>query len=358
MPTIGMPRIAIEFKSAGLTAIQRSERGIALLILKDDTNKVQHSYTFTNLADVNEDDFTADNYKYIKLAFEGKPYKLMIENYSVTRNLATLLTDISTKKFNYFSMPVQEEGDKEKLISWHDDIRKRKDKTIKLVQYDAPEDNDHVLNWSTSEVKYKGVEYKENEFTPIISSLLAGLSLQRSSTYLVINGIESCSLEHAEDEDKAVNEGKLFLTFDGEKYKIARGVNSLVTYTQDQGEDFSKIRIIEGMDLVKDDIRDTFNDFYVGKILNTYANKQQFIALINRVYFKELENTVLEATANNYVDISMELNRKYAIKRGKNVDDMTDFQIKSYNTGSNVFLDGGLSFLDAMEDLVIRFNLD
>ena len=36
MPTIGMPKIQIEFRSQGLSAIQRSERGIVLLLLKDD----------------------------------------------------------------------------------------------------------------------------------------------------------------------------------------------------------------------------------------------------------------------------------------------------------------------------------
>ena len=109
------------------------------------------------------------------------------------------------------------------------------------------------------------------------------------------------------------------------------------------------------MHLIKDDIRETWNNHYVGKILNTYANKQQFIALINRVYFAELKNSVLEDTDKNRVDIDFEACYRYAVKRGAKVDEMTDQQIKEFNTGANVFLNGRISILDAMEDLYINF---
>ena len=95
-----------------------------------------------------------------------------------------------------------------------------------------------------------------------------------------------------------------------------RQVNTYTGDNEKKGEDFSKIKIVDAMHLIKDDIRDTFDKYYVGKVSNTYANKQQFIAMINRVYFAELKGLVLQDTDKNRVDINIEENLRYAVKRG------------------------------------------
>lgn len=359
MPTIGMPRVQIEFESMGLTAIQRSERGVVLLILKEENIIEKSRYKFASLADAmeKEEEFSAEVYEHIKFAFEASPYFMKVELYDgTTRTLTDLLRDLVLDRFNWYAAPNAPDEDVDAILSWHKDIITKKDKTIKFVAFQEVADDESIIDWETPRVVYDGVEKTGQEFTGLVAAELAALPLTRSFTYFTWPKVTDADLPFAEDEDAAVNAGKLFLTYDGEKYKIARGVNSLTTYHEDKGEDFSKIRIVEAMHLIKDDIRDTFNNFYVGKILNKYENKQQFIALINQVYFKQLEDTVLEAQGNSRVDIDMVENRFYAIKRGAPVEDMTDMQIKTYNTGSNVFLTGTVSLLDAMEDLKITFR--
>ncbi|MFR8426898.1 MAG: hypothetical protein ACLVCH_04125 [Roseburia inulinivorans] len=71
--------------------------------------------------------------------------------------------------------------------------------------------------------------------------------------------------------------GELIIVFDGKKYKIGRGVNSLVTFTTEKTEDVRFIKIVEGMDLYMDDIRETYEENYVGKIINDYDGKQMFV---------------------------------------------------------------------------------
>lgn len=356
MPTIGMPKIKIQFESQGLTAIQRSERGIVLLLLKGETPEEQGSYKLNTLLDLPEKvPFSEQNAKLIRLAFEAKPRRVLVEVYGDKNPLSQITKKLELVKFNYYAAPNAPKEDFDKIKSWHKRMTGEKDLTIKLVAFDYPADDETVINWVTDRIVYDGVEYTGKEFTALVASELAGLPLTRSFTYFVWPLISDASLAYADDEDKAVNEGKLFLTYDGEKYKVARGVNSLTTYHAKKGEDFSKIKIVDAMHLIKDDIRDTFENFYVGKILNNYANKQQFIALINRVYFVELRGTVLEETDRNRVDIDVPANLRYAIKRGADTDKMTTQQIKEFNTGSNVFLDGYVSLLDAMEDLYINF---
>lgn len=90
-----------------------------------------------------------------------------------------------------------------------------------------------------------------------------------------------------DDPNDRINNGELIIVFDGKKYKIGRGVNSFVSFTATKGEDIRKIKIVEGMDLYMDDIRDTFEEYYVGKVINDYDNKQAFVAAIG-AYHKEL----------------------------------------------------------------------
>ena len=68
MPTQGMPKVKIQFESMGLTAIQRSERGIALLLLTETEIQGTGSYRFTSVADAVtvEDEFSPEVFKYIQ----------------------------------------------------------------------------------------------------------------------------------------------------------------------------------------------------------------------------------------------------------------------------------------------------
>lgn len=356
MPTIGMPKVKIVFESAGLTAIQRSELGIVLLLIKGTNPNEMGSYKFKSLIDVPEDvEFSEETMRLIKFAYQANPRRMLVEVYGEGNPLKEVLYKLQLVKFNYYAAPNASEDDIDIIKTWHMQIVNEKDKTIKFVAYDYQADHETVINWSVPRIIYDKKEYTGQETTALIASQLAALPLTRSFTYFSWPLLTYADLPYAEDEDKAVNEGRLFLTYDGEKYKIARGVNSLTTYHARKGEDFSKIKIVDSMHLIKDDIRDTWNEFYVGKILNTYANKMQFIALINRVYFVELRNTVLEDSDRNKVDIDVEANLRYAIKREAKVDEMTNQQIREFNTGSNVFLDGYVSILDAMEDLYINF---
>ena len=148
----------------------------------------------------------------------------------------------------------------------------------------------------------------------------------------------------------------LFDEQDGDGVKIARACNSLTTFTTDKGEDFRYIKIIEGIDMVTDDIRDTFKKYYVGKVINDYDHKMLFISAI-LVYFSEIEGNVLDKDAGNTVDINETYQKSYAALKGEDVDDMTVQQIREYNTGDNVYLAGSVKFVNAMENLNIDFTM-
>lgn len=80
--------------------------------------------------------------------------------------------------------------------------------------------------------------------------------------------------------DEAINKGELILYHDGEKVKVARAVNSLVTTTKEKGGSFKKIKIVDAMHMIHDDIKKTAEDSYLGKYANSYDNKCLLITAI------------------------------------------------------------------------------
>ena len=205
-----------------------------------------------------------------------------------------------------------------------------------------------IVNFTTDNIKVGTKTYGTSEFCPRIAGILAGLPLNRSATYYVLSEVESITESETSDED--VDNGKLILINDGTKIKIARGVNSLTEFTNEKGQDFSKIKIVEAIDMIRDDVRPTFEDEFVGKVENSYDNKIVFIAAINK-YFKDLASRgVLYDQFDNKAEIDVEATREW-LSQTKDVSAWEDEQIKTANTGTNVFVKANIQIQDAIEDL-------
>ena len=161
----------------------------------------------------------------------------------------------------------------------------------------------------------------------------------------------------SETPDADVDNGKLILINDGTKIKIARGVNSLTTTSDSKGDDFKKIKIMEAVDMIRDDIRTTFEDEFVGQMENSYDNKILFIAAVNK-YFSDLAGQgVLYDRFDNKADIDIEAARAWLAEH-KDVSDWDDEQIKTANTDTNVFVKANIQVQDAIEDLNFQIYME
>ncbi|MGE1061804.1 phage tail sheath C-terminal domain-containing protein [Megasphaera paucivorans] len=367
----GLPQVLINFRTKGTTAIKRSARGIVAMILRCETTDVINNYKISDVSDI-PGTFNDDAKDLIEKCLDGTPLKILLYTLpassveSATKTQADVLKMLVSIKWNWLCAPTATSADQIELTSWIKSMRTNKKKTFKAVLAAQEADNEGVVNFCTNNIKVQtGTDTSGNavykiytalQYTARIAGILAGLALDRSATYFKLTEIES--VEVYEDIDSLINEGQLLLfdEQDGDGVKIARACNSLTTFTTDKGEDFRYIKIIEGIDLVTDDIRDTFKKYYVGKVINDYDHKMLFIAAI-LVYFSEIEGNVLDKDAGNSVDINETYQRNYAILKGANVDDMTAQQIREYNTGDTVYLAGSVKFVNAMENLNIDFSM-
>lgn len=384
----GAPQVLITFKTKATTAIARSARGIVVMILKNEKTDTLGYYKINDVTDIPTEGLTEANVDLIKKCLLGTPLRVLVytipddsvESSTVTQS--SVLKQIANVKWNYICNPTGDAQDMEDLASWIKTMRNNKYKTFKAVVANQEADDKGVINFCTGNIRVLNPEYTAAEagsavvgeavvssdeeyitysaaqYTARIAGILAGLALDRSATYYQLDEVVSC--EAYEDIDSLINDGQLLLfdEQDGNGVKIARACNSLTTFTTDVGEDFRYIKIVECIDMITDDIRDTFKTSYIGKYINDYDHKMNFINAI-LIYFKELKGNVLDnsPTAINTVDIDVEAQKDYATLHGDDPSTMTDQQIREYNTGTKVMLEGRITPVNAMEDLTVNFMM-
>lgn len=352
---MGLPEIKITFSRKAATFISRSGRGMVVLILQD-TTRDQIITPYMAVDEVDSGDWTATNMDYIRMVFKGGPSRLVCVRAVPDGegiNLADTLKLFDAINFDYMAMPGFKPGDGDTVKAF---LKKQRQKggKAKAVLPSFAGDYEGIINFVMDDIMAvweDGQEvksYTAAEYCCRMAGILAGLPLTRSSTYYVLDEIVDLEQTAAPDDD--IDAGKLILVFDGEKYKIGRGVTSLVTVSETAPEDFKKIKIVEGADLIRNDIYTTFEDTFVGKLNNTYDNKQNFVGAC-RAYFTELLDTVLDREEENYVEIDRAANEAYLKGQGRDTEDMSAQKIAEANTGSSLFLSGKIKFLDAMEDL-------
>lgn len=350
---MGLPTIDIRFSTLAVSAVQRSQRGIVALILRDATKTVA-LYEYMTSGSVDAEDWTDENLQYIKDAFMGVPSRvIVVRGDTLDADYTAELTVLQNKKWNWLAIPDIAPDDVADIATWIKAQRASK-KTLKAVLPNHVGDHEGIVNFTTEAILVDSNTYTASQYTSRVAGVLAGLSLDRSSTYYEFPEVESIT-EQA-DPSSAIDDGALLLIKQDDKIKIGRGVNSLTTTSVSKGKQFKKIKIIEGMDLIQEDISRTFNDEYVGKVNNSYDNQVLFITAVN-AYLRGLEGTVLDPSFVNFVGVDVVAQRDSWEEIGIDTSEMTDQDIKEKAFESNVYLKGNFKFLDAMEDISMAITL-
>ena len=358
---MGLPEIKITFQRKASAAIRQGSRGLVAVVL-DDATKDQFLTPYTRWQEVAEEDWAEESLQALKLVFKGSPQRVVAVRLLKEEEAADLkgtLDEILPLNMDYLVYPGFTAADRETVKNFIATAY-LDGKKVKAVLPDYDADDPHIINFTTPSVTAKWpeeeepVEYTGAQYCCRIAGILAGLPLMQSCTYYELTEVVDAEL--AADPDTEIDAGRLIIVFDGEKYKLGRGVTSLVTVTESMPEDLKKIKIMEGMDVIRYDIYSTFEDVYVGKVANSYDNKQIFVGAVNN-YFRQMYGSVLDGNEENYVQVSAEGNRKYLEGNGVDTSEMTDQELLEANTGSHLFLEGECRFLDAMEDLDLTMNM-
>ncbi|MGB9813529.1 MAG: phage tail sheath subtilisin-like domain-containing protein [Thermovenabulum sp.] len=356
---MGLPAINIIFKEVAATAFQRGERGIVALILKDTNVPATNPFTVTTVSDI-PTTLSEANKEQIQLALMGyiRPSRKVIVY--VLPNTATDYTEaqnyLETVKWDYVAVPGIQAAETTAFATWIKNLRDTKNKKVKAVLPNTAADHEGIINFATQQIVTADKTYTTAEYCSRIAGMLAGTPLTISATFAPLPEVIDCDKLTKDEMDTAINQGKLILYNDGEKIKIARAVNSLVTTTQDKGESFKKIKIVDAMDMIYDDIKKTAEDYYIGKYANSYDNKCLLISAI-QAYFDQLELDGILDKGKNSVGIDLDAQIAYLKSLGYDVDSMQEQEIKEANTRDKVFLKASIKILDAIEDITLNINI-
>ena len=353
---MSLPNVMINFKQTGATAIQRGERGIVALVLNGETQEVHELNNIKDAAGIAQ--LTDKQKEYIQLAFMGyiKPPKKVIivfrgsegEDYNQAQEV------LESLKWDYLAIPEIESGDVASMVVWMTGLNKK----CKVVLPNATTaDTEKVINFTTTNIKTTLGDYTTSEYTSRIAGLLAGTPMTISATFAPLKEVIGFDQLTKEQMDEAISKGQLILYHDGEKAKIARGVNSFTTTTQDKGESFKKIKIVDAMHMIEDDIKTTCEDSYIGKYSNSYDNKCVLITAIQAYLDQLVLEGILDADFKNVVEIDVEQQRNYLKSIGVDMENMKELDIKKANTRDRVFLKSQIKILDAIEDIVLSVSI-
>ena len=346
---MGLPEIFISFQTAAVSAITRSARGTVALILADATEGGETEAVYESLAEVPENLFTAENYRILSLAFKAAPTKVIVLR--AGEEAETVLSALDRIQFDWLAAPALEN---ETVISYIQSQRS-KGRGIKAVVAGAnAPDCEGIVNLCISGLVLEDGTIEAADYTARIAGVLAALPLNRSATYAPLAEVVSCG--GYDDPDAEVDAGKLIVVSGRDGYRLGRAVNSLTTLTPDKAAPFQKIKIVEGIDLIRTDIAKAFESGYIGKVLNDYDNKLLLVTAINS-YLAGLAGDVLDKTAENRCFVSLRGQKSYLQSQGTDTGAMKDAEILRANTGSQVFLEATLTFCDAMEDLSLTISM-
>lgn len=379
---MGAPSIDISFIEKAVSAITRGERGIVMLWVKDTLPApAVNPVTVVTESDIPEglSDVTVEQVKLAMIGYVNAPKKVIMYCMGIAEDAEKAAVDTGYKKamaaaetirFDYLAIPtVETDGKGEDIATWVKTMRGTKKKKIKAVLPNVAADNEGIINFTTEKnIKTETVTGKDGEKTTVdtvytaeqycarIAGLIAGTPMTIACTYAPLPELSDCT--RLTDNDTPVDKGEFIIFYDGEKVKVVRGVNSFITTIDNKGNSFKKIKIVEAMDMINDDIVKTAQDSYLGKYANTYSNKCLLITAISS-YFAQLKRD--DIVSSYSVKLDAEAIRIYLKGKGqqttlddgtiKEVDECSDEEIITADTGASVFLTGNVKILDAIEDI-------
>jgi hypothetical protein len=349
-----LPNINIAFSTQAARSVERSQKGIVALILRD-TN-ANGGHVLTSVTQI-PDTLGVENKEYISRAFIGyvnPPRKVLVYVLpNEAEDLTEALTYLKTQTFDYLAGPPNITiAECTTIVNWIK-TQRLDGFTPKAVLPNTVADSEAIINFTTDGIKDGSTEYTAAEYCSRIAGIIAGTPMTISCTYGLLPEVTNVNRLSKDDMDIAINSGKFLIFYDGEKVKAGRGINSLQTLTQEKGEAFKKIKVVEAIDMIRSDIKKTVEDNYIGKYTNSYDNKCLLVSAIN-MYFTSLEDDGILERGTSVVEIDIDAQEKYLKGLGKDTSAMSEQEIKTSATADKVFLKANITILDAIEDI----NLD
>ena len=333
---------------------ERATRGVLILVL-DDATVTPKLYTYNKLKEVVEN-YDTKNKGYITTAFSDYKVRKVIvavghAGGGITDSLDDTLALLSKVRVNgYMVVPqITNDQDKKKVADFIKTQRNDEDYPLKGVLYNYKADNEGITNFTGNNLGIN--EYTSDEYCLDVACMKCTLGANENLTNHIAKKVKSCDVKA--DADASVANGELFLINNGTNIVFSNDVNSLTTIPNGQNEFLTHARVVEVLDLVKEDINEICNRTITGKMGNSYSNRRTVVANLCK-YLKSLKG-YLSNDDLSYAELDLEATKEYLDSINFDYSEMDDETILKQKIGTNVFIKVTLYVMDIMEH--INFNI-
>lgn len=298
----------------------------------------------------------------VKFCIANSPEKIVISNLSWADTWQRLVTSGET---NCIVSIIDERTDEDTIASGIIALAKKGYGCNFICQKDSPtlhSTHYHALAGS-SLIKY----YDENDIALTnydIQGLYAGAiavcGTNRSLTNYTLPLVKSVELVSsvADGDTDLTKDGVIYAEISNGKVRVVAGVNT-AEISDEVTEDMQHIEVVQTMDMIAKDIKDTFVEYYRGAYKNNYERQLLLISAING-YFGDLANEeVLDPEYDNRVDIYVGGQRKAWTDYGRSeAESWSDDKVKLMSFKRTVFLEATIKICQSMEDLKMYIILE
>lgn len=200
----------------------------------------------------------------------------------------TYFEKIQIFDFNTMALPVTDEAIKTAGVSFAKRMRDDEGKKMQVVIANHKADSEAVINVKNGVVLEDGTTISAVQATAWVAAASAGAGVAKSLTYEAYDGAVDVTQRYLSSEIvEALRNGEfLFIEKRGQAV-IEQDINSLVSFTNDKSQEFSKNRVLRVLDDIANNTRQAFEDNYIGKVNNDVDGRELFKA--DRInYFNSL----------------------------------------------------------------------
>lgn len=352
-----LPEIEILFKKLASTAVARSERGVAAVILRDDTSEAGiRKYTKEAELLADKSKYTEDSYRYIQDALYFSPAEVYAVSIGAEDELDGAFAIIEGSIKSGWVTLVGTAEEYAALAKWCSE-QNIKGRTYKAVVYNHKANDKHIVNFANAQVTFKderGISTGD-KYLPSLAGILACCNIMRGCTGFVCQNLNA--VQEVADYAQALSNGEFILLNDFNEVRVGLGINSLTDLALAEFDDMKYIDNVETMDLIKDDVSSAFKATYQGKYKNTYDNQIMLMSAINTYLQTLAAMNVLDAEYDNHTEVDIAKQREAWEKVKPEAAQWSDAEVRKTAYRGNVYLDGVIKIAGSMESIRLELHV-
>ena len=193
---------------------------------------------------------------------------------------------LESESFNTLGVVSTDSEIADLVVAWTKRMRDEVGVKFQTVVYNKAADDKAIINLVST------IEGQSNDASliPWVTGAQAGCNVNESCTNMTYDGEYAVDVNRTQSQlEECIDKGQFVLHKVGEDVRVLTDINSKVTVTEDEGDDFKSNQTMRVVDQIGNDIAVLFNTRYLGKIPNNESGR---ITLWNDIvkHHQELQN--------------------------------------------------------------------